>query len=93
MTAALFAQEAGAKVLHPGTNQKLGVATQYFEGVIYAAGTSVRRTHGVEDNSQAMFDYIMTLMAWQTRPDIIKRFAERSGMTIEWLVNLGTKYD
>ncbi|MCB5945567.1 FAD-dependent oxidoreductase [Acidocella sp. KAb 2-4] len=93
MTAALFAHAAGAKVMILEADKKLGGATQYSEGVVYAAGTSVQRAQGIEDSAQAMFDYIMTLNAWQTRPDIIRLFAERSAMTIEWLISLGAKYE
>src|ERR1700728_501505 len=78
MTAALFAYAAGAKVIILEADKKLGGATQYSEGVVYAAGTSVQKAKGIEDTSDAMYDYIMTLNAWQTRPDIIKLFSERS---------------
>src|SRR5271156_1036946 len=93
LTAAFFAHAAGAKVMLLEADKKLGGATQYSEGVVYAAGTSVQRAKGIEDSPQAMIDYIMTLNAWQTRPDIIELYAERSAMTIEWLISLGAKYD
>jgi fumarate reductase flavoprotein subunit len=92
MTAALFAQAAGPSVIILEADDKLGGATRLSEGVVYAAGTSVQKAMGVEDSPQAMYDYIMTLNGWQTRPDIIRLFAERSAATIEWLVSLGAEY-
>lgn len=93
MTAALFAHQAGAKVIILEADKKLGGATQYSEGVVYAAGTSVQKANGIEDTPQAMYDYIMTLNAWQTRPDMIKIFSERSALAVEFLISLGAKYE
>lgn len=92
MTAALFAQAAGASVIILEADDKLGGATRLSGGVVYAAGTSVQKAMGIEDSPQAMFDYIMTLNGWETRPDIIRLFAERSAATVEWLVGLGADY-
>ncbi|WP_313805941.1 FAD-dependent oxidoreductase [Sphingobium sp.] len=92
MTAALFAHAAGASAIILEADDKLGGATRLSGGVVYAAGTSVQKAMGIEDSPQAMFDYIMTLNGWQTRPDIIRLFAERSAATVEWLVSLGAEY-
>eukprot|EP00456_Euglypha_rotunda_P094177 TRINITY_DN9978_c0_g1_i4.p3 TRINITY_DN9978_c0_g1~~TRINITY_DN9978_c0_g1_i4.p3 ORF type:complete len:111 (-),score=31.72 TRINITY_DN9978_c0_g1_i4:10-342(-) len=70
MTAALFAQAAGASVMLLEADTKLGGATRLSGGVVYAAGTSVQQAMGIVDSPQAMYDYIMTLNGWQTRPEI-----------------------
>lgn len=93
MTAALVAHEAGASVMILEADGKLGGATWLSGGVIYAAGTSVQKKLGIEDTPQAMYDYIMTLNAWQTRPDIIRTFSERSAEAVEWMVSLGAEYE
>lgn len=93
MTAALFAQEAGATVIILEADDKLGGATRLSGGVVYAAGTSVQQAKGIEDSPQAMYDYIMTLNGWETRPDIVRLFAERSAASVEWLVSLGAQYE
>lgn len=93
MTAALFAHAAGASVIVLEADKKLGGATQYSGGVIYAAGTSVQREKGIIDTPEAMFDYVMTLNAWQTRPDITRVFAERSAQSVELLKSLGASYE
>ncbi|MET0547484.1 MAG: FAD-dependent oxidoreductase [Caulobacterales bacterium] len=93
MTAALFAKQAGASVIILEADKKLGGATALSGGVVYAAGTSVQRAKGVEDSAQEMYDYIMTLNAFQTRPDIIRTWSERSAAVIDWLVSLGCEYE
>lgn len=93
MTAALFAHKAGAKVIILEADKKLGGATWLSGGVVYAAGTSVQKAKGIEDSPQDMYDYIMTLNAWQTRPDMIKLFAERSAESVEFLISLGAEYE
>lgn len=92
MTAALFAHAAGATVMILEADDKLGGATRLSGGVVYAAGTSVQKALGIEDSPQDMYDYIMTLNGWQTRPDIVRLFAERSAASVEWLVSLGAEY-
>jgi fumarate reductase flavoprotein subunit len=93
MTAALFATAAGASVIILEADKKLGGATWLSGGVVYAAGTSVQKAKGINDSPQEMYDYIMTLNAWQTRPDLIRIFAERSAQSVEWLISLGAKYE
>jgi fumarate reductase flavoprotein subunit len=93
MTAAIVAKDAGASVMILEADDKLGGATWLSGGVIYAAGTSVQKAHGIDDSPQAMFDYVMTLNAWQTRPDIIRTFAERSAEAVEWMISLGAEYE
>lgn len=93
MTAALFAHAAGASVIILEADDKLGGATRLSGGVVYAAGTSVQKGMGIEDSPQAMYDYIMTLNGWQTRPDIVRLFAERSAASVEWLVSMGAEYE
>jgi fumarate reductase flavoprotein subunit len=93
MTAALFAHAVGASVIILEADDKLGGATRLSGGVVYAAGTSVQKAQGIEDSPQGMFDYIMTLNGWETRPEIIRLFADRSAMAVEWLVSLGAEYE
>jgi len=93
MTAALFAHAAGASVIILEADDKLGGATRLSGGVVYAAGTSVQKAKGIEDSPQGMFDYVMTLNGWETRPEIVRLFAERSAQAVEWLVSLGAEYE
>lgn len=92
MTAALYAEAAGASVMILEADDKLGGATRLSGGVIYAAGTSVQEAQGIADSAQDMYDYIMTLNAWEIRPDIVRTFADRSAATIDWLIGMGAEY-
>ena len=93
MSAALFASSAGASVTLLEADSKLGGATALSDAVIYAAGTSVQRRLGIADSADAMYFYIMTLNAWQTRPDIIRILSDRSSEAIEWAMQLGVGFD
>jgi fumarate reductase flavoprotein subunit len=93
MSAALVANAAGASVIILEADKKLGGATRLSGGVVYAAGTSVQQARGIKDSAQEMYDYIMTLNAWQTRPDMIRLFADRSAQSVEWLIELGAQYE
>jgi fumarate reductase flavoprotein subunit len=93
MAAAIEANERGASVLILEADKKLGGATKLSGGVFYAAGTSVQRDAGIQDTADAMYTYIMTLSAWQTRPDLIRLMSDQSGPALEWLIGLGAKYN
>ena len=68
----LDGHDRGAKVIILEADKRLGGATWLSGGVVYAAGTSVQNGMGISDTPQDMYDYIMTLNGWQTRPDIIR---------------------
>jgi fumarate reductase flavoprotein subunit len=93
MSAALAAHARGASVIILEADTKLGGATRLSAGVFYAAGTSVQRAAGIEDTAKDMYDYIMTLNAWKTRPDLIRLMSERSAEALDWLISLGVEYN
>jgi fumarate reductase flavoprotein subunit len=93
MTAAMYAHDQGAKVIILEADKRMGGATWLCSGVVYAAGSSVQREKGIQDTPQEMYDYIMTLNGWQTRPDIIRYFADHSAEAIDLLLSLGCKYE
>ena len=61
LAAALAAAEAGASVLVVESETQVGGSSRLSGGHFYAAGTSVQREAGVEDNADAMFEHYMTL--------------------------------
>lgn len=93
MAAAIEASDAGASVMLLEADARLGGATWLSDAVIYAAGTRVQQRFGIEDSADAMYFYIMTLNAWQTRPDIIRILSDRSSETIHWLMDIGVAFD
>jgi fumarate reductase flavoprotein subunit len=89
MAAAIEAADAGASVVLLEAGPRPGGSTALSGGVFYAAGTSIQRAAGVEDDVERMYRYYMTLNRWNLEPWLIRRFCEESAPTLEWLIGLG----
>lgn len=89
LAAAATAAEAGCSVLVVEAEDRVGGSTALSDGVFNAAGTSVQRALGLEDSTEAYFDYYMTLNAWRQPAALIRSFCENATLTIEWLISLG----
>lgn len=89
MAAAIEAADAGASVVVLEAGKRPGGSTALSGGVMYAAGTSIQRGAGVEDDVERMYRYYMTLNRWNLEPWLIRRFCEESAPTLEWLIGLG----
>jgi fumarate reductase flavoprotein subunit len=92
MAAAIEAADRGASVTVLEAGQRPGGSTALSGGVFYAAGTSVQRAAGVEDDVERMYRYYMTFNRWNLEPWLIRRFCEESAPTLEWLISLGVDY-
>jgi fumarate reductase flavoprotein subunit len=92
MAAAIAAADAGASVIVLEAGKKAGGSTALSAGVFYAAGTSVQRAAGIEDDADRMFHYYMTLNQWTLEPWLIRRFCDQSAPVLEWLIGLGVEY-
>jgi fumarate reductase flavoprotein subunit len=91
--AALAARELGASSLIVEAGSKPGGSSAMSGGVVYAAGTSVQRAAGIHgDTPAAMYEYYMTLCQWNLEPCLIKRLADESAPTVEWLIGLGVEF-
>lgn len=89
MAAAIEAADAGASVVVLEAGPRPGGSTALSGGVFYAAGTSIQRAAGVEDDVERMYRYYMTINRWNLEPWLIRRFCEQSAPTLEWLIGLG----
>jgi fumarate reductase flavoprotein subunit len=92
LSAAISAHDAGSSVMVLEADARLGGATMYAGGVLFAAGTSVQRSVGIEDTPDAMFDYIMCLNQWEMRPNLIRILCDQSAAGVEWLISLGAEF-
>lgn len=92
VAAAIEAVDQGASVVVLEAGRKPGGSTALSGGVFYAAGTSVQRAAGVEDDAERMYRYYMTFNRWNLEPWLIRRFCEESAPTLEWLISLGVEY-
>jgi fumarate reductase flavoprotein subunit len=92
LAAGIMARRAGATVMVLEADTKLGGATALSAAVMFAGGTSVQRSRGIEDTPEAMYRYLMTLAAHEADPRIMRIMAEQSGPALEWLISLGVEF-
>lgn len=91
--AAIAARDSGASVLVVEAGERAGGSTAMCGGVFYAAGTSIQRAASITDDSpDGMYEYMMTLNQWRLEPGLVRRFADESTPTLEWLISLGVEY-
>ena len=92
LSAAWHAAKSGASVMIVEADKKLGGATALAGGVVYAAGTSVQKAAGIEDSSDAMYQYMMSLNQWSIRPSLARIMATSGASIIDWLIELGNEF-
>lgn len=92
LTSAITAREAGASVMLVEADTVLGGATRFSTGVVYAAGTSVQRSAGIEDDADAMYNYLMVLNQYAVRPAMMRYYADNAAAALEWLREIGVTF-
>ena len=92
MAGAIWAAEAGCKVIILESEDRIGGSTALSDGVFNAADTSLQKKLGLEDSIDDYFDYYMTLNAWRQPAALIRRFCEEATPTLEWLMSLGVTF-
>jgi fumarate reductase flavoprotein subunit len=93
LAAALLARRQGASCIILEADRKLGGATALAGGVFYAAGTSVQRAAGIEnDTPDAMFKYLMTLNQWALDARLIRTICDNCAPALEWLIEMGADF-
>ena len=92
LTAALAAQEAGARVLVVEAEEVLGGATRAGAGMILAAGTDVQRRHGLVDDAGAFYQEYLLYYRYELVSGIAARVAFDGAATISWLMGLGVEF-
>ena len=92
LSGAIWAAEAGCKVIVLEGEDRIGGSTALSDGVFNAADTSVQRSLGFTDSIDDYYDYYMTLNAWRQPAALIRRFCEEATPTLEWLLSIGVTY-
>lgn len=94
LAAASAASEEGARVLVVEAADRTGGSTALSGGVFYAAGTSLQREAGIEDDTpEAMFAYYMWLNQYKLEPGLVRRLCEDATPAFEWLRRIGVAFD
>lgn len=92
LSGAIWAAEAGCKVLVLEAEDRIGGSTSLSDGVFNAADTSLQRALGLTDSIDDYYDYYMTLNAWRQPAALIRRFCEEATPTLEWLLSIGVTF-
>jgi fumarate reductase flavoprotein subunit len=93
LSAALSAREHGARVLLVEAAAQTGGSTALSGGAFLAAGTSVQRAAGIEDDSaQEFYEFFMAVNRWDVEPSIVRRYAMEGGPAIDWLMGHGVSF-
>lgn len=92
LAGAIWAAEAGCKVMILESEDRVGGSTALSDGVFNAADTTFQHKLGFEDSIDTYFDYYMTLNAWRLPTTVVRRFCEEATPTVEWLMQLGVNY-
>lgn len=92
LSAALEATGAGARVLLLEAGKRPGGSTALSGGVFWAAGTSLQREAGIEDDAESQYAYYMTINQYKVEPALVRRYCEQSAPTFEWLRDLGVTF-
>lgn len=91
LSAAIAATEAGASTLVFESEREVGGSMSQSAGMFTAAGTSVQKSLGVQDDPGKFFQHYMDLNQWRLRPGLIRVFCQASTPTFEWLLGLGLR--
>jgi succinate dehydrogenase/fumarate reductase flavoprotein subunit len=92
LSAALAAQEEGARVMVVEAEPVVGGATRLSSGMVMAADTPVQRAAGLEDSAERLYQEYMLVNQYEPQPGLVRRLAGDSGETIAWLIDLGVRF-
>lgn len=92
LSAACHAAQQGASVMLLEADKTLGGATALSGGVVYAAGTRVQQSAGIQDSPDAMYQYMMSLNQWSIRPALARIMADSGASIIDWLLEIGNDF-
>ena len=90
--AALESARAGASVLLLEKTEVPGGSTMLSGGIVYAAGTKLQKSEGIEDTPEAMYKYLMACGQGRAVPELVKLASEMSSQNIDWLAEMGAVF-
>lgn len=86
LTAALAARDGGADVVLLERDENPRGSTSMSQGYACAAGTSMQKERGIEDDGDRFYADIMARTKGRAEPRIARTVADNSGAAIDWLV-------
>ncbi|MRR18527.1 MAG: FAD-dependent oxidoreductase, partial [Deltaproteobacteria bacterium] len=90
--AALEAARAGCSVLLLEKMGMPGGSTTMSGGIVYASGTKLQKSIGINDTPEAMNKYLMACGQGRAVPELVKLVSEMSSENIDWLAGMGAVF-
>ena len=91
LAASIEAAEAGASVALLEKMPMVGGSTVLSGGIVYATGSRMQKEAGVEDSVEDLVAYWSDRADGKNDPEYLRFVAERSGATIDWLLDMGAE--
>lgn len=86
LCAAVTASESGAdRVLIVDSEATVGGSSRLSGGVIMGSGSQLQRAAGIEDDPNDLVHEYLALNGWDVVREPVRRWALRTGKTIDWL--------
>jgi fumarate reductase flavoprotein subunit len=93
LSAALSARERGARsVVVAESEGVVGGSSRLSGGLMMGAGTRYQQAVGIEDDPDSLYHDYMQLNQWKVESAVVRRLAELSGPSVEWLGDLGVQF-
>ncbi len=92
LTAALSAQEEGARVVVAESESVVGGASRLSAGMMIGADTQLQRAAGLHDDPNGLYHEYMFANQFLIKSGLVRRMANDSGPAIDWLVDLGVRF-
>ncbi|MBA4857484.1 FAD-dependent oxidoreductase [Nocardia farcinica] len=93
LCAAVTAAESGARsVLVVEAEGKPGGSTKLAGGVIMGSGSRLQQAAGIADEPENLVHEYLALNGWDVTAGPVRRWALRTGETIDWLVDHGVRF-
>jgi len=92
LAAAIEAAEAGASVALLEKLPVSGGSTILSGGIVYGTGSKLHEAAGVEDSVEDLVTYWSERADGKNDTEFLRFVAERSGETIDWLVDMGVEF-
>lgn len=92
LAAAIEAAETGASVALLEKLPVSGGSTILSGGIVYGTGSKLHEAAGVEDSVDDLVNYWSERAEGKNDPAFLRFVAERSGATIDWLVDMGVEF-
>lgn len=92
LSAAVEAASQGANVIVVEKQGMTGGSTVRSGGKLYAAGTELQKSQGIEDSAEAMANFYNLKAKDKADKEKVKIVSEKSADNFNWLSNIGVKW-